>query len=188
MEESMKALIAEIGEITGKGRGEQKVEMPLERMRREEIQLSTKPGMRYLGVDLGSPGIGGWAEYACPSCDAALRYLFVPPPWGTPLPLRCPECGADLGISGSEVVKTVQAKPPSPTYPCPHCTEVFGSWARLFEHIEDAHAEAPVTPTPTPTLITKIGGWLKSYWPHVTVGGLGVVLAGTVIVKTWKKR
>lgn len=189
MNESMKALVAEVQEITGKGRGEQKIEMPLQRMRREEAQLATKPGMKYLGVELGSPD---WETITCPQCKSEVRYYtsrYYEPPY---VRLKCPICKIDLGIIGAaggliEVV-TAQAWPPTippvPIYTCPHCGATFESPAELAAHIESEHPAAPPPPTP----ITGFAEFLKKYWPHLTATGLGIALVGTVIVKYGKKR
>lgn len=155
MDQAKQALIAEIQEVTGKGRGEQKVEIALQKMTREAGQLGGGK------VQLGNPG---WEYMPCPSCNTSLKYYVPPyypyPPYG---PLSCPECGADLGVMGMMVVKSVQVTPiPEPEPP----------------------TEPPTEPTP---VVAGFGEWIKSYWPHLTVGGLAVVLAGVAIVK-YRKR
>jgi|GEM_PF-6299779 len=176
MDESKKALIAEVQEVMGKGEGEQPIEMPLARLTREVGQVSTGRGR----MELGSPG---WEYMDCPSCGTSLKYYVPPyyyrhPPY---VPLSCPECGADLGVVGRNVEVVT---PPPPTYTCPHCPATFATQAERDDHIASIHP--PLPPPPPPGF--KLIDWLKTYWPHVTVTGLGVVLAGAVIAKYAKKR
>lgn len=176
MDESKKALIAEVQEITGKGRGEQPLEMPLARLTREVGQVSTGRGR----MELGSPG---WEYMNCPSCTTSLKYYVPPyypyPPYG---PLNCPECGADLGVMGMMVEVVIPVPPP--VYTCPHCGAPFSSQAELDDHVASVHPPPPPPPPPGFKLID----WLKTYWPHLTAGGLSIALAGALIVKYAKKR
>ena len=177
MEESKKALIAEVQEITGKDRGEQPIGMPLAKLTREMGQVTTGRGR----MELGSPG---WEAIACPQCKSALRYYtsrFYEPPYAR---LKCPVCGIDLGVIGAAgmPIEVIAAQPwPPPTYTCPHCGMTFSSQGELNDHIASVHP-----PPPPPGF--KLVDWLKTYWPHLTVTGLGMVLAGTVIAKYAKKR
>ena len=182
MEKAMATLKAEIDEITGKGRGEQKTELPLRAMTREQRQLSTRASYKYLGVDLGS-SLDAWTEFTCPTCGASLRYLSYPSPYDKLL--HCPECESPLGIIGIDVVKIVQTTPPQ-IYECPYCAATFVSDDQLIHHIAVAHPTEP-SPEPAPSPTTLVD-WLKARWMLLTVGGLGVVVVGTVIAKSRKAR
>lgn len=162
MDESKKALIAEVQEITGKGKGEQPTEMPLARLTREMSQISTGRGR----MELGSPA---WETVTCPQCKSELRYYtsrYYEPPY---VPLKCPVCEADLGIIGAAggLIETVTAQPWPP---------------------EEVPPEE-VPPLPPAGFTEKLKEFCKQYWLHLTiVGGLGIALVGTAVAKYRKKR
>ena len=123
----------------------------------------------------------------CPQCKSELRYelVYEIPYYYPPIrPLSCPVCNADLGVSGNQVmVLKAEPWPPvtPPVYTCPHCGATFSTQGELDAHIASVH---PPAPPPGAKLID----WLKTYWPHLTVTGLGVVLAVAAIAKYRKKR
>lgn len=161
MDESKKALIAEVQEITGKGKGEQPTEMPLARLVKEVGQVSTGRGR----MELGSPA---WETITCPQCKSGLRYYtsrYYEPPY---VRLKCPVCEVDLGVIGAAggKIEIITAQPWPPVTPPP-----------------------PPPPPPPPAGFTeRLKEFCKQYWPHLTVTGLGVVLAATAIAKYRKKR